>query len=165
MIVSVYVLDEDNETTRLRQKGPGRNQAMFRIDTVDPDYRIARMYLGMEWSTARISNQSTLLESEDVHEKPLRRVYVLVHSQWNNGVGSPWRSFFLDLGRAQFRRRLYFWLSDLRISRNFSQISFMVSRINVFYTRRTTRLFGWVDRSSAFLIRASSPSYSRSTEY
>ena len=92
---------------------------MFGIDTVDPDYRIARMYLCMDWPTARISNQSTLLESEDVHEKPLSSLNVLVHSQWNNAVGTPWRSFFLDPGRTQFRRRLYLWLSNLRMPRNF----------------------------------------------
>ena len=76
------------------------------------------MYLRMKWSTARISNQSTLLEPEDVHEKPLRSLDVLVNSQWNNAVGSPWRSCFLDLGRTQFQRRLYFYLNDIRISRN-----------------------------------------------
>lgn len=107
-IVSVYILDEDNQTARLCRQGLRRNQSMLGVNTVDPDYRIACMYLGMDWSTGRVSNQSTRLESEDVHEKPLRSLSVLVNSQRNDAVGSPWRSFFLDLGRTQFHRRLYF---------------------------------------------------------
>jgi len=62
---------------------------MFRIDAVYPDYGVAGVYLGVEGPTARVSNQSTLLESENVHEKPLSSLNVVVHSQRDDAVGSP----------------------------------------------------------------------------
>jgi hypothetical protein len=93
---------------------------MFRVDAMYPDYGVAGVYLSVEGPTARISNQSTLLESEDVHQKPLSSLNVLVHSQRDDAVGTPGRSLFPDLGRTQFRERLYLWLNNLRISRNFS---------------------------------------------
>ena len=96
------------------------------VDTVNPDYRIASTHFGMECLTARISNQSTLLESEDVNKKSLRSLNVLVNSQRNNSVLSPWRSFLPNFGRAQLRRRRYFQLTNLRIPRNLSQLSFIV---------------------------------------
>ncbi len=92
---------------------------MFRVDPVDPDYGVAGVYLGVEGPTARISNQSTLLELEDVHEEPLSGFNVLVHSHRDDAVAPPWRSFLLDLCRAQFCRRLYSCLGNLRITRNF----------------------------------------------
>ncbi len=45
------------------------------------------MYLGVERVAIAISNESTLLESEDVHEEPLGRLHVFVHSQRNDGLG------------------------------------------------------------------------------
>jgi len=93
---------------------------MFRVDAVYPDYGVAGVYLGVEGPTARISNQSTLLESEDVHQKPLGSLNVLVHSQRDDAVGTPGRSFFLDLGRTQFRRGPILCLGNLRISGSFS---------------------------------------------
>ncbi len=79
---------------------------MFRVDAVYPDYGVAGVYLGVEGPTARISNQSTLLESEDIHQKPLSGFNVLVHSQRDDAVGTPGRSLFLGLGRRQFCGRL-----------------------------------------------------------
>jgi hypothetical protein len=38
MIVNVYIVDEDNETAWLRWKGPGRDEAVFGVDPMDPDY-------------------------------------------------------------------------------------------------------------------------------
>jgi hypothetical protein len=55
MIVSIYILDEDDETSRLGRQGPGRYQAVFGIDTVDPDYGLASVYLGVDRPTAGIS--------------------------------------------------------------------------------------------------------------
>jgi len=99
---------------------------MFRVDPVDPDYRVARVYLGVERPTTRISNESTLLELEDIHEKPLSSLNVLVHSQRDDAVGTPGRSFFfLYLGRTQFRRGLYSRSGNLSIARSFSALSFM----------------------------------------
>jgi len=80
MIVRVYVVNEYNETPRLRWQGSGRDQAVFGVDAVDPDYGVASVYLGVERPTTGISNQSTLLESEDVYEEPLGRLHILVHS-------------------------------------------------------------------------------------
>jgi len=37
-IVSVNVIDEDNKTPGLRRQGPGRDQAVFGVDAVNPDY-------------------------------------------------------------------------------------------------------------------------------
>jgi len=87
-IVSVYVVDKNNETAWLRGQGPGRDLAMFSVDAVYPDHRIANVYLSVERPTARISNKSTLLESEDVHEELLGSLHVLIHSQWDNRLGS-----------------------------------------------------------------------------
>jgi hypothetical protein len=98
---------------------------MFRVDPVDPDYRVASVYLSVERPTTRISNQSTLLELEDIHEKPLSSLNVLVHSQRDDAVGTPGRSFFLDSGRTQFRRVLYSRSGNLSIARSFSALSFM----------------------------------------
>jgi len=41
MIMSVYIIDEDNETAWLRGQGPGRDESMFGGDAVDPDYGVA----------------------------------------------------------------------------------------------------------------------------
>ncbi len=87
-IVSVYILDEDNDTAWLRRQGPGRDQAVLGVDAVDPDYGIVNGYLGVERPTAGISIESSSLESEDVHEEPLGSLHVLVHSQRNDGLGS-----------------------------------------------------------------------------
>jgi len=70
---------------------------VFGVDPVDPDYRIAGVYLGVERPTATIPNKSTLLESEDVHEEPLGRFHILVNSQRNDGLGSHARTLFPDL--------------------------------------------------------------------
>jgi len=59
LIVSVYVLDEDDETAWLRRQGSGRDQAVFGVDSVDPDNGIAYRYFSMERLTAWISNEST----------------------------------------------------------------------------------------------------------
>jgi len=56
IIVSVYIVDEDDETAWLRWQGPGRNQAVFGVDAVDPDYRVASVYLCVERPTAGIPN-------------------------------------------------------------------------------------------------------------
>jgi len=88
MIVRVNVVDEDYETAWLRWQRPGRDEAVFGVDPMNPDYRVASMYLGVERPTAGIANESTLLESEDVHEKSLGGLHVLVHSQRDNGLGS-----------------------------------------------------------------------------
>jgi len=55
MIVTVYVLDEDDETAWLSWQGPGRNQAVFGVDAVDPDYGVASGYLGVDRPTAGVS--------------------------------------------------------------------------------------------------------------
>jgi hypothetical protein len=57
---------------------------MFGGDTVDPDYGVAIGYLGVDRPTAGISIESTLLESEDVHEEPLSGLHVVVYSQRND---------------------------------------------------------------------------------
>jgi hypothetical protein len=75
---------------------------MFRVDAVDPDYRVASVYLGVEGPTAWISNQSTLLELKDIHEESLSGLNVLVHPHRDDAVGTPWRCFFFDLGSAQY---------------------------------------------------------------
>ena len=49
-------------------------------DAVDPDYGVAVGNLGVDRPTAGISIESALLESEDVHEEPLRGLHVVVHS-------------------------------------------------------------------------------------
>src|SRR2546426_8334698 len=36
-IVSVYIVDEDNETAWLRRQGSGRGQAVFGVDAVEPN--------------------------------------------------------------------------------------------------------------------------------
>jgi len=41
MIMSVYIIDEDNETAWLRGQGPGRDESMFGGGAVDPDYGVA----------------------------------------------------------------------------------------------------------------------------
>ena len=84
MIVRVYIVDEDDEPAWLGRQGPGRDQAMFGIDAMYPDYLVASVYLGVERPTAGISNESTLLESEDVHEEPLSGLHVFVDSQRND---------------------------------------------------------------------------------
>jgi hypothetical protein len=89
---------------------------MFRVDAVDPDYRVAGVYLRVEGPTARISNESTLLELKDIHEEPLCGFNVLVDSHRDDAVGTPGRSFVLDLGRTQFCRRLYLRLANLSIA-------------------------------------------------
>ncbi len=76
--------------------------AMFRVDAMDPDYGVACVYLGVERPTARISNQSTLLELEGIYEKALSGLNVLVDSHRDDAVGPPRGGFFLDLGRTQF---------------------------------------------------------------
>jgi len=60
---------------------------MFGGDAVDPDYGVAIGYLGVDRPTAGISIESTLLESEDVHEEPLGGLHVVVYSQRNDGLG------------------------------------------------------------------------------
>jgi hypothetical protein len=87
MIVGVYIVDENDETAWLSLQRPGRNQAVFGVDAVDPDYGIASGYFGVERPTAGISNELASFESEDVHEEPLGGLHVLVHSQWNDGLG------------------------------------------------------------------------------
>jgi hypothetical protein len=98
MIVSIYIINEDNETTWLRRQGPGRDQPVFGVDAVDPDYGVASVYLGVERPTAGISDESTLLESEDVHEEPLGGLHVVVHSQRNDGLGFQARTSFPRFG-------------------------------------------------------------------
>jgi len=110
LIVSVYVVDEDNETAWLRRQRPGRDEAVFGVDAVDPDYRVASVYLSVEWPTAAIPNKSTLLESKNVYKEALGCFHVLVDSQRNDGLGSHARDSFLDLSRTQFRGVIYFWL-------------------------------------------------------
>jgi hypothetical protein len=87
MIVTVYVLDEDDETAWLGRQGPGRYKAVLGVDAVDPDHRVAHGYLGVGRPTAGVSNELALFESEDVHEELLGGLHVLVHSQWNDGLG------------------------------------------------------------------------------
>ena len=87
MIVSVHIIDEDNETAWLCWQGPGRDQAVFGVDAVDPDYRVSSVDLGVERPTVAITNKSAFLETEDVHEEPLGGLHVLVHSQRNDGLG------------------------------------------------------------------------------
>ena len=60
---------------------------MFGVDAVDPDYGVAIGYLGVDRPTTGISIESTLLESEDVHQEPLGGLHVVVHSQRNDGLG------------------------------------------------------------------------------
>ncbi len=67
---------------------------MFWGDAVDPDYGVAIGYLGVDRPTAGISIESTLLESEDVHEEPLGSLHVLVHSQGDDRLGFHARIFF-----------------------------------------------------------------------
>jgi len=97
MIVSVYIVDEDDETAWLRWQRPGRDQAVFGVDAVDPDYGVSSVDLGVERPTTRVANESTLLESEDVYEEPLGRLHILVNSQRNDGLGSHARTLFPDL--------------------------------------------------------------------
>jgi len=110
LIVSVYVVDEDDETAWLRRQRPGRDEAVFGVDAVDPDYRVACVYLSMEWPTAGIANKSTSFESEDIDKEALGCFHVLIDSQRNDGLGSHARDSFLDLSRTQFRGVIYFWL-------------------------------------------------------
>jgi len=100
MIVSVHIIDEDNETAWLRGQGPGRYQPVFGVDAVDPDYGVASVYFGVEWPTAGISNELTLLESEDVHEEPLGGFHVVIHPQRNDGLGFHAMISFLNLEPA-----------------------------------------------------------------
>ena len=79
-IVRVYILDEDDEATWLRRQRPSRDQAVRRVNAVDPDHRVTHGYLGVDRSTMRISIESSSLESENIHEEPLSGLHVLVHS-------------------------------------------------------------------------------------
>jgi hypothetical protein len=56
MVVRVYVVDEDNETAWLRWQRPGRDEAVFGVDSVDPDYRATTVYLGVERPTVAVPN-------------------------------------------------------------------------------------------------------------
>jgi hypothetical protein len=98
MIVSVYILDEDNETTWLRRQGPGRDQTVSGVDAVEPDYGVASGYFGVDRPTAGISNKLTALESEDVDEEPLGGLHVVIHSQRNDGLGFQARTSFPRFG-------------------------------------------------------------------
>ena len=109
MVVRVDIVDEDDETAWLRRQRPGRDEAVFGVDAVDPDYRVASVYLGVERPTAAIPNKSTLLESKNVYKEALGGLHILVHSQRNDGLGSHARDSFLDLSRTQFRGVIYFW--------------------------------------------------------
>jgi hypothetical protein len=100
MVVSVYVVNEDDETPRLGRQGPRRDQAMFRVDAVNPDYGVPIGYFGVDWPTAGISIESTLLESEDVHEEPLGGLHVVVDSQRNDWLGFQATTAFPDLEPA-----------------------------------------------------------------
>ncbi len=71
---------------------------MFGVDAVDPDYGVASVYFGVERPTAGISNELTLLESEDVHEEPLGGLHVVIHPQRNDGLGFHAMISFLNLG-------------------------------------------------------------------
>src|SRR3989442_14356661 len=97
MVVRVHIVDEDDETARLRSQGPGRDSAVFGVDAVDPDYRVSSVDLGVERPTVAITNKSAFLETEDVHEEPLGGLHVLVHSQRDNRLGSHARTSFTDL--------------------------------------------------------------------
>jgi hypothetical protein len=99
-VVSVHILDKDYETPRLGRQGPRGDQAMFGIYPVDPDNRVASVNLGVDRPTAGISIESTLLESEDVHEEPLGGLHVVVHSQRNDGLSSHARTSFLAYLRS-----------------------------------------------------------------
>ena len=70
---------------------------MFGGDAVDPDYGVAIGYLGVDRPTAGISIESTLLESEDVHEEPLGGLHVVVYSQRNDWLGVQATTAFPDL--------------------------------------------------------------------
>ena len=122
MIVNVYVVDEDNETAWLCREGPGRDQTVFGVDAVDPDYRVASVYLGVEWPTTGISNQSALFESEDVHEEPLGGLHVFVHSQRNDGLGYHARTS-LPICKLKDIARLFHDYSSPRVSRRTSEVT------------------------------------------
>jgi hypothetical protein len=55
MVVSVYIVHEDNETAGLSGQGSGRDQAVFGVDAVDPNHGVADGYLGVDRPTAGIS--------------------------------------------------------------------------------------------------------------
>jgi hypothetical protein len=88
MIVSVYILDEDNETTRLRGQGLSRNKTMRRVDSMHPDHGVADGHLGVERATGRVSSECASLESEDFHEETLGGLQVGVDTQRNDLLGS-----------------------------------------------------------------------------
>ena len=73
---------------------------MFGVDAVDPDYGVAIGYLGVDRPTTGISIESTLLESENVHEEPLGGLHVVVYSQRNDGLGFQATTTFSDLEPA-----------------------------------------------------------------
>jgi hypothetical protein len=73
---------------------------MFGGHAVHPDYRVAIGYLGVDWPTAGISIESTLFESEDVHEEPLGGLHVVVYPQRNYGLGFHATTTFSNLEPA-----------------------------------------------------------------
>ena len=105
--VGVYTVDEDNEAAGLCRQGPGRDQAMIRVDAMEPDHGVACGYLGVDRPTARISIESSSLESEDVHEEPLGGLYVVVHSQRNDKLGSHGRTTFPEIADASTGSQLF----------------------------------------------------------
>jgi len=70
---------------------------VFGVDAVDPDYGVSSVDLSVERPTVAITNKSTFLETENVHEEPLGGFYILVHSQRNDRLGSHVRTSFNDL--------------------------------------------------------------------
>ena len=98
---------------------------------MNPDYGVARVYLGVKGPTARISNQSTLLEPENVHKKPLSSLNVLIHSQRDDAVGTPRRNSFLDFGRIQLCGGFYQRMGNLSIARSFFRAVTYASAIGV----------------------------------
>jgi hypothetical protein len=86
-IVRVYILDKDNETSWLRLQRAGRDQTVFGVDAMDPDYGIANQHLSVDRAIVGISIESSSLEPEDLHKEALGRLDVLIHSQRNNRLG------------------------------------------------------------------------------
>jgi hypothetical protein len=88
MVVSVYVIDEDNEAARLHAQGLGRNKTVRWVDPMHPDNGVADGHLSVERATGRVTSECVSLESEDFHKETLGCLQVGVDEQRNDLLGS-----------------------------------------------------------------------------
>ena len=86
-VVSVYIIDENDEPAGLRRQGSGRYKAVWWVNSVDPDHEVANRYLSVDRPTTGISIESSSLECENVHEESLCSLHIFVYSQRDDRLG------------------------------------------------------------------------------